>query len=172
MMTLGREIVGLWCGRYGLMSQDVCSQLRSQLENKQHGSFSLSPHLQPKRSLSHYFSLSTSIVYLSLKLGFSKTFSFQLILDFLKIAKIIQRIPTYPVSPSVYIFPNIQRSNPGNQYQFNTINVTTDLTQISPMFPSILFLFRDPTLHLVVVSPQSPPVWTSPDRTSAFPCPQ
>lgn len=45
------------------------------------------------------------------------------LVDFLKIAKIVQRIPTYPVSPNVYIFPNVQRSNPGNRYRFNTINL-------------------------------------------------
>lgn len=30
------------------------------------------------------------------------------LVDFFKIAKIVQRIPTYPVFPNVYIFPNVQ----------------------------------------------------------------
>lgn len=50
--------------------------------------------------LHHLFSLSTPIVSISLKLGFSRTFNFELIFDFKNIAKIGRRIPTYP-SPSL-----------------------------------------------------------------------
>lgn len=82
--------------------------------------FSLSPHLQPKRSLSHYFSVNFHCVYKFETWVFKNLF---FLVDFLKIAKIVQRIPTYPVSPNVYIFPNVQRSNPGNRYRFNTINL-------------------------------------------------
>ena len=69
-----------------------------------------SPTLPPRRTMGHLFSLSTSIVSVSLKLGFSKSFYFELILDIFKNRKKKFKEFSYthhPVSLNVSILPNI-----------------------------------------------------------------
>ena len=130
-------------------------------------------YTQLRKSLSHLFSLSSFIVSIILKLGFSKTYYFSLILDFLKIAKIAPRIPRYP-APSL---PECQHltylcavsgsaRSPSLRHYNPNYRPCSDATSFAPSTP---FLFWDPTLHLVVMSPWSPAVW---GRYSAFPCPQ
>ena len=85
--------------------------------------------LPPRRPVAHLFSLSTSTVSIGLKLRFSKSFYFELILDSLKKCKKKKKkefpCAQHPVSLNISVLPNMWWSSPGNPHWSHTINLNS-----------------------------------------------
>lgn len=110
----------------------------------------------PRRPVAHLFSLSTSTVSIGLKLRFSKSFYFELILDSLKKIrkKINKEFPCahHPVSLNISVLPNMRWSSREiTLVPYHSPELST-LCSFHQLGPCTSFVLKS-RLHLVLVSP-------------------